>query len=452
MATAAPVRPLGIEPSAPSAEPRPTRPAHDGLSLRRNVVVTMTGWVAYTLCQWGVLVLLARWGSPESVGRFGLALGVTTPLMMFCGMQLRPVMASDQRDAYGLADYLWLRAGGTVVAVMATAAVAIAMNVDRWLLLVVVAMGVAKGVEAIGDIFLGVFQRCERMDRFSRALLLRGVATIAAFAAVYAPTGSLLAGVVAMASSWALCVALHDAPSAVALWRRTGRVAGRATSWRQLSLLARHAAPLAFVAGLMSLSANLPRYFVYESLGEAALGRFTALAYLVVAAQVIVASVSQSALPRLARHLDAGEVTRARRLVYKLFVAATLFGAGCTGVAFAWGDRLLGVIFDASYAPYGQELGLLGAAATMMFGAHAWETSVRAQQRFRPLLLVYVCYATALGVGCSWLVPAHGVRGAAMALLAAEATHLLVAWLVADVFQRPAASPSCPVTVDERDL
>ncbi len=44
------------------------------LSLRTNVAWTIAGNVIYAASQWGVLIVLARLGSQEAVGQFGLAL------------------------------------------------------------------------------------------------------------------------------------------------------------------------------------------------------------------------------------------------------------------------------------------------------------------------------------------------------------------------------------------
>src|SRR5437867_2722549 len=68
------------------------------------------------------------------------------------------------------------------------------------------------------------------------------------------------------------------------------------------------ASPLAFVMMLGSLNTSPPRYFVERSLGEAQLGIFTAIAYLIVAGETVVGAMGQSAGPRLARYYAQGNV------------------------------------------------------------------------------------------------------------------------------------------------
>ena len=52
------------------------------LSLRANFSWTFMGRVVYVGCQWGMLTVLAKLGSPEMVGRFSLGLAVTAPIIL----------------------------------------------------------------------------------------------------------------------------------------------------------------------------------------------------------------------------------------------------------------------------------------------------------------------------------------------------------------------------------
>ena len=79
------------------------------LSLRLNFAWTFVGNVVYAGCQWGMLVVLAKLGSPARVGEFALALAVTAPILMFTNLALRAVQATDSRQEYTFGDYLGLR-------------------------------------------------------------------------------------------------------------------------------------------------------------------------------------------------------------------------------------------------------------------------------------------------------------------------------------------------------
>src|SRR5262245_17210531 len=52
------------------------------LSLRRNFSWSFAGNAVYAGCQWGMLMVMAKLGSPEVVGQFALGLAVTGPITM----------------------------------------------------------------------------------------------------------------------------------------------------------------------------------------------------------------------------------------------------------------------------------------------------------------------------------------------------------------------------------
>ena len=70
----------------------------------------------YAFCQWGMLVVFAKLGSPEIVGQFALASAIITPVIMITNMQLRGVQATDARKEYFLSDYMMVRILSATVA------------------------------------------------------------------------------------------------------------------------------------------------------------------------------------------------------------------------------------------------------------------------------------------------------------------------------------------------
>ena len=88
-------------------------------SLRANFSWTFVGNVIYAACQWAMLVVLAKLGSPEIVGQFALGLAITAPVIMLTNLQLRAVQATDAKRAYSFGDYLGLRLAVTPLALLA---------------------------------------------------------------------------------------------------------------------------------------------------------------------------------------------------------------------------------------------------------------------------------------------------------------------------------------------
>src|SRR4051812_26106921 len=112
---------------AEEARPRaPARPSGGRLSLRSNFAWTFVGNVIYAGCQWGMIVVLARLGSQELVGRFALGLAIAAPVLMFTNLQLRAVLATDAKQEHAFGDYLTVRLLTTATALLVIAGIAFA--------------------------------------------------------------------------------------------------------------------------------------------------------------------------------------------------------------------------------------------------------------------------------------------------------------------------------------
>src|ERR1051325_11414947 len=95
------------------SEPLPAAETAGRHSARINVWScvqwTVVGSVVYSACQWAILIVLAKLGSPEAVGQFALGLAVTAPVMLFANLQLSALHATAATREYRFGHYLALR-------------------------------------------------------------------------------------------------------------------------------------------------------------------------------------------------------------------------------------------------------------------------------------------------------------------------------------------------------
>jgi O-antigen/teichoic acid export membrane protein len=178
------------EPSPPVAMPQ-----QQELSLRRNVSWTTVGNILYALCQWGVLTIIAKTGTPAMVGMFALGLAITAPVIQLANLQLRGIQATDARNEYAFSDYFTLRLITTALAVAVGAGIAVVGDRTRETTAVIALIVLAKAVDAISDVFYGHFQQRERMDVIARAQVANGILSVAFVAAGLLLTDSIVVGV-----------------------------------------------------------------------------------------------------------------------------------------------------------------------------------------------------------------------------------------------------------------
>lgn len=411
---------------------RPARPAP--APLRASFTWALSGNVVYAASQWGVLVALARLGSPSDVGVFALATGVTAPVFLLAGLQLRASQATDAAGRHPFQEYLAVRVAGMAAALAATAALAGLPGQGASARLTLLAVGASKAVEGLSDVYHGALQRQERMGPIARSLAARGVLGLGAMGAALGLGAGLPLAVAAMATTWAAVLLLYDRPAALALERREGAPLDGRSAVR----LVKTCLPLGFVIMLVSLRANVPRLFVERHAGPAELGIFAASTSLLVAGTVVVSALGQAATPRLARLHHARDLSGFRALVGRLLGVAGALGAAGILVAAVAGERVLDLLFG---APYATRAGLL--VGVMALGALSFAGSVlgyalTTTRRFGLQLPLFAASTALCAAACAVLVPAHGLAGALVGWGAALGFELVVTGaLLALTLRRP---------------
>jgi O-antigen/teichoic acid export membrane protein len=393
------------------------------LSLPASFSWSLAGNVVYAACQWAMLVVLAKLGSTEAVGRFSLGLAVTAPVILLAGLQLRTVQATDHRDRFRFGDYLGLRLLTTALALAAVGLIVAAAGYGRETALVVLAVGLGKAFEAVADVYYGLFQQRERMERVARALMLQGVLGLAALAVLLHLTGSLVWATAGWAAAAALALTAYTLPAARAL----ARADALRPRWepRALGRLAWLALPLGVVMMLVSLNTNLPRYFIEGERGERELGIFSAIAYLMAAGNTVVAALGQAVSPRLAKHFAAGDRRAFAALLGKLVGVAVLVGAAGVAVALAAGRPLLTLLYRPEYADHESLLLWVMAASGLGYVASFLGYGMSAARYFRAQLPLFAAVALVTAAACAVLVPRFGLVGGAVACLVAAAVQVV---------------------------
>jgi O-antigen/teichoic acid export membrane protein len=427
---------------------RPTKSTSPRLSLRRNFLWSLAGNVSYAACQWGVLVCLAKFGSPVIVGRFGLALAITGPVILLSQLQLRDVLVTDSKRKFIFGEYLSLRLILTAAAFVAIAGLAWVGGYAAETMLVVLAVGLGKAAESIADVFYAWFQRHERMDQIARALILQGVLALAAVGIAMALLGSLDWSAVGWAAAAGVSLGLYTLPRARRLAREEGWTSvgtepsngakgGRSPGEvRRLAELAWFALPLGVVMMLISLRVSIPRYFLEAYRGEAELGIFTALAHLTAAGNMVMDALGQSTIPRLARHHAAGDGEAFRNLLLRLLGLGLIGGAAGLVLVAVAGAPVLRLLYTQEYAGHVGALGLLMAAAAISYLVSFLGDAITAARVFRIQVPLTALVTLAMAALCWLWVPRYGIEGAAWAMIVTGAVRLIASGMVVALTQR----------------
>lgn len=395
-------------------------------TLRQSISWTLAGRAVSAACQWSTLLVLARFGGPAAVGRFSLALAVTSPIVLFCNLSLRNVQATEADGSHLHADYVALRAYTTALALVVIAALVLAADYPPETAQTIALVGLAKAFEALSDVVQGLEHVHHRPDRAAGSAILRGLAGLAALALGYWLGGQLVAAVAAMTAASAAIYLVHDLAAARRLLARTGTRDPSAPRLRRRLRLLRLALPMGAVALLIALTGNVPRYFIEAALGEAALGTYAAMASFTVAGAFLINGLGQAALVELAAHHAAGRTAAFRRLLGRLVGVSLALGAVGVAVAAGCGRALLAGVFGEVFAREDRVFLWLTIAGAINYAATALFYGVTARRIFGGQAVVYAIVAAVHAAGCALLIAPYGLVGAVWAGIASLVVQILL--------------------------
>lgn len=390
-------------------------------------LVGQSGWMvsgslAQLLCQWAILVLVARKTSAESLGQFGLALAILGPTFTLANMNLRGLLATDAAGRFPFAVYLAARVVAGMSALAAVVLVAWLLGTGPAWLGLLLSLGLAKFFEAVADLVWGLQQHCNHFARvgISSALHGSGMLGCAMVAAHFQPTLPAIA--LGMLIGRLLVLVGWDLPCTAGLRVRPGAGQRRPGAGELLAL----AWPLGITGLLVSLHSSAPRYLVQWYADSRALGVFCALAAFPQMTSPLFRSLEQTVSVRLARLLHVGRSREFWRLLGQTM--AGLLAVGILAVLAAWlaGRPLVQLVYPDEYAEQAWLLVPLMLAAAVAFQAGIIEsalTCVRWTCGQLPLHAASLLGCVAAGW---WLVPRWGLGGAAASLLVGKAVFVLI--------------------------
>jgi O-antigen/teichoic acid export membrane protein/glycosyltransferase involved in cell wall biosynthesis len=410
------------------------------LSLRKNFSWTFLGNVVYAGSQWAMLVLLAKLGTPETVGKIALGLAVTAPVILFANLQLRSVQATDAKAEYEFRHYLGLRLVTTVLALVAIAVITLTSGYARETAVVVMIIGVAKAFEALSDVVYGLVQQHERMDRIAKAMIIKGPLSLVMLA-IGVLVGGIVGGVIGLAVAWALVLVTYDIRSSARILRSSlddsADAASRVVEMMKprfdravLLKLTWLALPLGFAAMLISLNTNIPRYFIERHFGEWELGIFAAMAYLMVAGTTIIMALAQSASPRLAKYYASQDRAAFLYLFVRLLGVGTVLGLAGVLAAQIAGKWVLELLYQPEYAEHNDVFVLIAFAAALGYMSTFAGIGMTATRQFRIQTVLFGLIAGITALASLALIPSHGLRGAAFVLIISNAVQLVTSLFV----------------------
>jgi O-antigen/teichoic acid export membrane protein len=315
------------------------------LSLKKNFSWTIIGNILYSICQWGILVTLAKLGDISMVGEFTLGLAVTAPVSIFFGLSLRTILATDTDNNYNFNDYLYLRIISSLLALFIIFLIIKFSDYNFRSSIVIFIIAISKIIESASDIYYGYFQKYERMDLVSKSLILRGVITLVAILIIIFISNSIILVTLGLTMCWLLIFIFYDFRKFLSLNKLNGHnIKYFKISWMKIRELFFMSLPMGIVALIISLNSNVPRYFIETNFSVETLGVFSAISYFMIVNVTITNAVGQAATFKLADSYNKN-IHLFMKLLFKLFLLSSLVGIMGVLVTYYLGKDILKIFY-----------------------------------------------------------------------------------------------------------
>jgi len=170
-------------------------------------------------------------------------------------------------------------------------------------------------------------------------------------------------------------------------------------------------------ATLVSVTTNIPRYFIEHLLGIGELGTFAAIAYPMAVGITVINAIGQSAMPRLARLYADGNTQKFSGLTLRLVATASALGLGGVLLIQFAGHAILTVLYRPEYGNYISVFLWLGVGTGVFLISGILGYGVNAVRHFRTQMFISISVALVAVAACWVLVPRWHLTGAAIAII-----------------------------------
>ncbi len=402
------------------------------LSLRSNSIWNIVASVSYSLTQWGILIVIAKLGSPEMVGIFTLALAITAPIILLFRFDLQSIVASDSNNDYLFSDYYSLSILSTILFVISIIVIS-SFYAPNWEIVFVITMlGLARAVESISEVLYGQMQKHERLDLTAKSRITKGIISLSLFFIIMYTTKSLILATGGYFISWLFILFIYDYPKA-ALFESFSFKFNK----KKLLTLFLFSIPLGFGQLIGSLGSNVPRYFVEYFHDPILLGFLGAIMYIMSAGYNFILAISAAILPRLSRHFFKKETKEFIKLISQFMLLTIVLTISGIIVVKLAGEEILSLIYTPEYGEYAREFFYFAMLGLLMYSTEVLNAGLISSRVFKVQPYINIVSLVIITISSFILIPNNGIMGVFFSIaLGQSAQFILTGVVLATILKR----------------
>jgi len=290
-----------------------------------------------------VTVMVTRISGYEDAGILSVAMSVSATLQTLALFGVRNFQVSDIEYRYSDTTYFNFRTVTSLASVIICCIFCLAAGYNQEQFIAVLLYMLFRIAESVSDVMHGIAQRRGRLDIAGKSLTVKAVLLTVCFFSGYLLSGSLNAGLCAMALSSVASTVLYDyfATRKICEYRVYESI-------RHSLPLLREVYPLCIYMFLFTSFTSAPKLILDMLLGEEILGIYSSIFAPATLIQAATAYIYNPFATVLAEHLQKKDYRAFSRLLIKISVIMLIISAALMLLAYLLGEFMLVIIFGES--------------------------------------------------------------------------------------------------------
>lgn len=368
----------------------------DNVTQKQKVFWNMMGSLCNALSSMILAIIVNRVIGGNAGGIFAFAFSNAQLMYTLGGFEIRPLQSTDVEEKFSFSDYFSLRMVTCLVMMIATTIYVGVSGFDRLKALTIWVVCLYKMVEAVSDVFAGMFQQHDRIDLSGKTSTFRPTLSTITFAVVLIVSRNLVYAALSMVVASAVLFFAYD----LRLRKKFSDIVCRFETANMGSLIV-EAAPL-FVAAFINMYINnAPKYAINRNFSDEVQNYYNIIFMPAFVINLFSLFAFRPLLTELARDWNDKNMKPFIKIVRNILLWILLLTVVCMAGAYLIGAQILGLVYGTSIIHLRKELAIVmfagGISATATFLYYV----ITVMRKQKLLMAGY-----ALGFVCSLVLPA----------------------------------------------
>lgn len=314
--------------------------------MRKNFSFAFMSNIISSACKFLILLLIVKLGSPSEVGIYNYALIISAPVFLITSLKIRSIQVTNNNYKFNEYYSLIIILNLIVLGIVVITSLLIEKNITAYAIII---LSTIKVLDNLREVIYGLYQKHENLKSVGLSITINNIFNLIVFAIVYYLSTNLIISLVMMFITSIFIFLIYDLRVLSKKYNTTLKLI---INKKKLIAILILAIPLSISSSLGALNTSIPRIILKNSYGEFYLGIFSAIAYILVLANLFANSISQVFLPRLSKYFHQKNIEEFNKLANKLIGIGFIIGIFTFLIAFIFGELILKIAFGEVYSKY----------------------------------------------------------------------------------------------------